>query len=307
MGPFEVAPAGREERPGDVVGVLEQGRAAEADPVGDTQQSRDDRLGRPARHPLVAPDAVDRHRSQADARQVIVQPVDAGVALVRQLVDPVVIQRVGRRVLGQVTGPRVGVVQSVHPDRAGVDDRADPVRPSFDGLEDVDRPDHVDERPERWIRPAERDLEGGQVDDVRDPVRVEGGLDRSEVRDVAADERDRAKLLVGHDRAQAAWIAAQVERADRDAITNERPNRPCPDAAEGPGHEESLAVRGRHHTGTRAGSNRQTLTSRPIPSISTVTSSPSPRSAGGSRKMPTPPGVPVAITSPGSRRNDWEQ
>ena len=52
-----------------------------------------------------------------------------------------------------------------------------PARP-FDGLEQVDRPDDVDERAERRIRAAERDLERGEVDDVRDPVLVERPLDR---------------------------------------------------------------------------------------------------------------------------------
>ena len=44
-----------------------------------------------------------------------------------------------------------------------------------------------------------------------------------------------------------------------------------------------------------------------MPSIDTVTTSPSASSTGGSRKIPTPPGVPVAITSPGSSVNAIEQ
>ena len=41
--------------------------------------------------------------------------------------------------------------------------------------------------------------------------------------------------------------------------------------------------------------------------MSTTTSSPSRRNRGGSRKTPTPPGVPVAMTSPGSRVMNREQ
>ena len=40
---------------------------------------------------------------------------------------------------------------------------------------------------------------------------------------------------------------------------------------------------------------------RPIPSTSQRTRSPGSRKTGGSRKTPTPDGVPVAMTSPGSR------
>ena len=58
-------------------------------------------------------------------------------------------------------------------------------------------------------------------------------------------------------------------------------------------------------TATR--SNRHVFGSRPMPSIATVTTSPSASRTGGSRKIPTPPGVPVAITSPGSSVNAREQ
>ena len=46
-------------------------------------------------------------------------------------------------------------------------------------------------------------------------------------------------------------------------------------------------------------STRQRFVNLPMPSISTLTTLPSPRNSGGSIALPTPDGVPVRIMSPG--------
>ncbi len=50
---------------------------------------------------------------------------------------------------------------------------------------------------------------------------------------------------------------------------------------------------------------RQRLRRQPRPATSTSIRSPDCSQTGGSRKAPTPWGVPVAMTSPGSRVNAW--
>ena len=117
---------------------------------------------------------------------------------------------------------------------------------------------------------------------------------------------DGRELVRGHDQPQAARIAAHVEGDDLRAVPDQAADRPGADAAERARDQETLRSRA-HALATAARSVRQMLRRRPILSISTVTSSPSASRIGGSRKMPTPPGVPVAMTSPGSRLNDCEQ
>ena len=200
---------------------------------------------------------------------------------------------------------RVGVGGVEHADRAGVDDLADAVPASLHRLEDVDGADDVDERAERWIRTRERDLERREMDDVRDVVLVERGADGGELGDVAADEGNPGELVARHDEAEAFRVAGEVERDDRDALANEPAHRPRADAAKRAGDEEPLAGGCPCHDADAYG--RQRFTSRPMPSISTTTSSPSASQTGGSRNAPTPAGVPVAMTSPGSSVKAFEQ
>ncbi len=54
-------------------------------------------------------------------------------------------------------------------------------------------------------------------------------------------------------------------------------------------------------------SRRTGFCNAPIPWISSTATSPSFKKRGGFRAKPTPPGVPVAMTSPGSRVKMWEQ
>ena len=92
------------------------------------------------------------------------------------------------------------------------------------------------------------------------------------------------------------------------ALADERADGPGADAAERARDEEPLAALTRALTPRprpraaptswpaavrRAGRSPRSRRSRPSPSA---------RNRGGSRKTPTPPGVPVAMTSPGSRR-----
>ena len=81
-----------------------------------------------ARHPLVAARAVDRHRPQADARDAGVVPVDPGVALVRQLVDAVVVAGMGVGVLLEPARDRVRR-RSASTSRSSSCRRAAPSRP----------------------------------------------------------------------------------------------------------------------------------------------------------------------------------
>src|SRR5205823_12549922 len=145
-------------------------------------------------------------------------------------------------------------------------------------------------------------LQRGEMDEVRDLVFVERPLDRPEIGDVALDERDPLDLVVAHDQAQPLPVTGQVERDDGRLLAHQGPDRPRPDAAESAGHEEPFASCRAHVL-----SRLHRLTSRPMRSISTTTSSPGASQTGGFRKAPTPAGVPVAMTSPGSRVNACEQ
>ena len=58
-----------------------------------------------------------------------------------------------------------------------------------------------------------------------------------------------------------------------------------------------------HVNGSHEDRSTTSFSRTPIPSISMRTTSPAFRYFGGSKPMPTPAGVPVAITSPGCRRD----
>ena len=217
---------------GHVLSVLEQGPAAERDPERDAKHGRRDGGGRAAGHALVATGAIDGHRAEADARDARVGPVDAGRALVGELVHAVVVARVGVGVLLEPTGHRIHVGRRVHADRAGVDDGRHARPPALDGLEDVDGAGHVDLRPERRIGAAERHLQRREVDDVRDAVLVERSLDRPEVGDVAHHEIDPGQLVRLQGQGDPARVATEIEGDDGHAFANERAHRPGADAPE---------------------------------------------------------------------------
>ena len=90
-----------DERAGDIARVLELGAAAVGDRVGDAGGRGEHRLGRSRGDALVAADAVDGRRPQADARDAVLGPVDLGGRLVGALVDAV--DRPGMAVIDAAT------------------------------------------------------------------------------------------------------------------------------------------------------------------------------------------------------------
>ena len=170
-------------------------------------------------------------------------PVDPRVALVRLLVDAVVVGRMGMRGGGQATRDRIGVLGGVDRDRTGVHDGRHPIGAASGGLEDVDRADDVDECSPRRVGTAEGDLERRQMDEVRDLVPVDGAFDGAQVGDVADLEADSRKLVGGHDETEPAGIAPEIERDHLRTVAHEGADRPGPDAPEGAGDEEALRQR----------------------------------------------------------------
>ena len=138
---------------------------------------------------------------------------------------------------------------------------------------------------------------------LRDVVIVHRPLEGSELGDVAGHQRDSGEVVRDEYLAEPASVLPDIETDDREPLADDLAHRPRADATEGTRDEEPFPA----HATDRTLANRHTFSSRPIRSISTVIRSPSPRKRGGSRKAPTPPGVPVAITSPGSRVKDIEQ
>ena len=68
--------------------------------------------------------------------------------------------------------------------------------------------DHVDPRTQDRIRLDERDLEGGQVDDVRDAVVDHGALEILRRRDIAVHDVHASQLILGHDQVQSVRTSA---------------------------------------------------------------------------------------------------
>ena len=185
-----------------------------------------------------------------------------------------------------------------------------PLASPLDRFEDVHRPGHVDLGTERWVGTAERHLQRGKVDDVGDAVFVQGAFDGCKVGDVPLDEIHACERVRLDDELDPSGILPEIEGDDRHALAHELADGPGADTAQGTGHEEALGVPAgprRHAAAPDTDSTRQVFSSTPMPSISTVTRSPSARYRGGLRKAPTPEGVPVAITSPGSSVKAMEQ
>jgi hypothetical protein len=121
----------------------------------------------------------------------------------------------------ETSGGQVHVSGGIDTHGARVDERRHPVETSVDGFEEVDRPDDVDERAHRRVSTAERHLQGRKVDDIGDPMFIEGRLDRPNVGDVAGHECDLPEILGGHDLVEASVVSSKVEGHDRDALPNE--------------------------------------------------------------------------------------
>ena len=92
-------PAHRDERPGDVGGVVEEEPPAVVDVVAVATGCSSHRVGRLGRDSLVARRSEHVVRTEPEGRHALVLPVDAGASLVRLLVDAVVRRRVRIRLL----------------------------------------------------------------------------------------------------------------------------------------------------------------------------------------------------------------
>ena len=146
--------------------------------------------------------------------------------------------RVG--VLLESTGRRVDVASRVGRHGAGVDDRRAGEPSAANGFEDVDRPEDVDRGTERRVGAAERDLERREMDDVRDPVLVEGAFDSREIGDIALDQREPLQFVWLEDLAEPARVLSKVEADYRRPLAEQLADRPRSDAAQGPGDEETV-------------------------------------------------------------------
>ena len=209
-----VASAGGDQHAGRVLGVLEQRRAAEAHRVRPAEHRGDDRLGRAAGHALVAPDAVDGHRAQPDARDAVLEPVDPGVALVGLLVHAVVVVRVGAGVRRRA-GPVAGSASSAAyiPIELVYTTGAIPAPRRLTASNTFTVPTTLTIAPQRRVGAAERDLQGGEVDDVGDVLarRASALTARRSVMSPWTTST-AASSSGGHDLGQAARVGAEVER-----------------------------------------------------------------------------------------------
>src|SRR5439155_9844298 len=187
---------------------------------------------------------------EADARHSVVRRVDAGCALVRELVDAVV---------GRGRDRARGVV---HGRRAGVGDRGGDAVP-LRRLEDVYRADDVDAGSEYGVGLAKRHLEGGQMDDVGDRVPAQHGLELAELGHVSAHERDPADLLGARDQLQPAAVGTEVEGHRGNALADELDARPRADAAERARDEKRLVLAHRSSVTSAAAARQTRMRMRP--------------------------------------------
>ena len=118
----------------------------------------------------------------------------------------------GRERASSRSSARDGVVGAEVGGRARIDERAAiRSRRCFTASKTFTVPTTFTARAERGVLAAERNLQGGEVDDVRDLVVVEHPAEVLGQRDVALDERDALELVRRHDLAQPTWVGADVE------------------------------------------------------------------------------------------------
>ena len=89
--------------------------------------------------------------------------------------------------------------------------------------------------PKQRIRPADGDLQTGQVDHVRDSVTLQRGTQRRQIRDIAPHKGNLMHLLLAQDQAQAARVFLKV--IDPGLIT------PGQQIADNPGPNTTVATR----------------------------------------------------------------
>ena len=221
--------AGGDARLRDVLGELQVAGAGVAQRVRLAAHRREHRPGRRGGDALVAADAVDAVRAEADRGDAVVVEVHLRGPLVGALVDAVVGGRAAER-LGAV------VVAGERRDARGEDDRALDRARLLHGFEDVHGAHDVHRGTERGVRAAERDLQAGEVDDAR------RARQRRDHRGAVGDVAVAARNAVGVELSQAvAGRAGQVERDDILALVQQPADDPCADATSGARDDVSLA------------------------------------------------------------------
>src|SRR5205823_1785905 len=91
------------------------------------------------------------------------------------------------------------------------------------------------------ISPAERHLQGSQVDDARDRMVAQDPLQQGQVRDVTLDNLQRGQLFIVEDQSEPVPISTQVEGDHVALRLQQLPHDPCPDAAVRAGDEDGAA------------------------------------------------------------------
>ena len=228
---------GGDELARDVARVLQLRPPAVGDLVRRAARGREHGLRGSRRHALIAAEAVDGVGPQADARDPVVGPVDAGRLLVGALEDAVERGR-GAALLVLVAG--LGRV--VGRDRRGVGERAGERPERAHGLEDDDRPDHVDARAERRVRAHERHLQRREVDHVRDPALLHRARELGQVGHVAAHLVERRELGIVEQQPQPVVAAAEVVGRDAAAFVEQQADRPGADAPVRAGDQVPLSL-----------------------------------------------------------------
>ena len=119
------------------------------------------------------------------------------------------------------------------------------VAPAASGFEGVQRSHHVDARPERRVGRTRRHLERREVDDVRDAMAGDGGIEVFETRHVPPDELDPRHLLIAQESVQAVGFGVQVKHP--------RPVSALNKVLDDPGADESLRARNQEPRARRLG------------------------------------------------------
>lgn len=109
-------------------------------------------------------------------------------------------------------------------------------------LKYVHRPDDIHLRPEHWIGPAKRHLKRREVDDVRDPVGLDGLYHLCGVREITADVRDGFLLLSGKQQVDPMPGLAEIKAHGPVAGMNEVPEGPRANTTHGASHEVGRGV-----------------------------------------------------------------
>lgn len=230
-------PGGHRQHLGDIGYELESGYASVLDLIVLSTYGCFDREGRLCGDTLVPQRSEHRIGPDPDARNVIVLPVDACRVLVRHLEDAV--QRLGQpRCVWWEDRIRVVPRMPVDSEAACVRQMGDPV--VLHRFEHVDGADDVHGCPERWVGATERDLEGGEVDDVG--AAFHGIPYLVAIGDVSGDPLDRRHVAGGDDLLEAPVVRREIEDRNMCAIVEEQLRCPCADAAHRTGDEEPFVI-----------------------------------------------------------------